>query len=282
MTRGDVRVSGALAILFVLTQARTAAGWGPAGHALVTRAALAASDGLPPWFRDAGDALVELSNAPDRWREIEERVPALGARRSDHFFDLDEWGDAPLPPDRWAYVELAPQKRLRPAGVGFLPFALLEQYGELLSAFRDARAGRAGGREAALAAAGVLAHLAGDAAVPLHVTRHHHGWLGPDPEDFTRAGEVHHWFESVLVERAGAAEVRAGTQAGHELGDVPGAVRAMLDDSLAQVPRLYRLERDSRRTGDEAGARTLVRERLAAGATLLARLWRTAWVRSGG
>src|SRR6266852_1397040 len=223
MTRGDVRVSGALAILFVLTHARTAAGWGPAGH-------------------------------------------ALGARRSDHFFDLDEWGDAPLPPDRWAYVELAPQKRLRPAGVGFLPFALLEQYGELLSAFRDARAGRAGGREAALAAAGVLAHLAGDAAVPLHVTRHHHGWLGPDPEDFTRAGEVHHWFESVLVERAGAAEVRAGTQAGRELGDVPGAVRAMLDDSLAQVPRLYRLERESRRTGDEAGARTLVRERLAAGA----------------
>src|SRR5229473_2458401 len=83
MTRGDVRVSGALAILFVLTQARTAAGWGPAGHALVTRAALAASDGLPPWFRDAGDALVELSNAPDRWREIEERAPDApeGARR---------------------------------------------------------------------------------------------------------------------------------------------------------------------------------------------------------
>ena len=59
--------------------------------------------------------------------------------------------------------------------------------------------------------------------------------------------------------------------------DVPGAVQALLADSLAQVPRLYRLERESRR----ADARVLVRERLAAGATLLARLWRTAWVRSG-
>ena len=60
------------------------------------------------------------------------------------------------------------------------------------------------------------------------------------------------------------------------------AVQALLADSLAQVPRLYRLERESRRTGDDAGARELVRERLAAGATLLARLWRTAWVRSRG
>ena len=78
------------------------------------------------------------------------------------------------------------------------------------------------------------------------------------------------------------AEVRAAREASRALGDVPGAVHALLGDSLAQVPRLYRLERESRRTHDDADARALVRERLAAGATLLARLWRTAWVRSGG
>ena len=58
MTRGDVRVSCTLAILLLLALARVAAGWGPEGHVIVTRAALAASDGLPPWFRDAGDALA--------------------------------------------------------------------------------------------------------------------------------------------------------------------------------------------------------------------------------
>src|SRR5438552_4076327 len=142
MTRRDVRVSCALAILLLLALARAAAAWGPEGHVIVTRAALAASDGLPPWFRDAGDALAELSNGPDRWREAEEAARALGG--------------------------------------------------------------------------------------------------------------------------------------------VPGAVHALLGDSLAQVPRLYRLGRESRRTHDDADARALVRERLAAGATLLARLWRTAWVRSGG
>src|SRR5438445_433076 len=56
MTRAGVRVGCGLAILLVLALSRAAAGWGPEGHAIVTRAALAASDGLPPWFRDAGDA----------------------------------------------------------------------------------------------------------------------------------------------------------------------------------------------------------------------------------
>src|SRR3989441_13311795 len=93
MTRGDVRVSGVLAILLLLTLSGAAAGWGPEGHAIVTRAALAASDGLPRWFREAGDALAELSNAPDRWREVEKDAPALAARSPDHFFDLDVWGE---------------------------------------------------------------------------------------------------------------------------------------------------------------------------------------------
>src|SRR5213592_961039 len=253
MTRGDVRMSGVLAILLLLTLSGAAAGWGPEGHVIVTRTALAASDGLPRWFREAGDALAELSNAPDRWREAEKDAPALAARGPDHFFDLDVWGDEPLPPERWGYVARAVRRRLSPAAVGFLPFAIGEEYGVLLTAFRDVRSGRPGAREGALAAAGVLAHLAGDAAVPLHATRHHHGWVGPNPEGFTRTGEIHAWFESTLVARVEPAEVRATPEAARALGDVADAVQALLADSLAQVPRLYRLERESRRTGDDAG-----------------------------
>src|SRR5881296_4085994 len=159
MTRGAVRVSGVLAILLLLTLSGAAAGWGPEGHVIVTRAALGAGDGLPRWFREAGDALAELSNAPDRWREVEKGAPALAARRPDHFFDLDVWGVEPLPSERWAYVARAARRRLSAPAIGFLPFAIGEECGVLLSAFRDVQAGRAGGREAALAAAGVLAHL---------------------------------------------------------------------------------------------------------------------------
>jgi hypothetical protein len=282
MTHPDARVGGTLIILFVLTMAPAAFAWGPEGHAIVVRIALDGEERLPPWFREASAALGALANAPDRWRELERSVPALGALGADHFFDVDDWGDEQLPPDRWAYVARAARRRLHPEKIGFLPFAILERYGELLGAFRDVQAGRPGGREAALATAGVLAHLVGDAAVPLHVTRHHHGWVGPNPEGFTRASTVHAWFESTLVTRLDPAVIPREPEAERTLGDVPGAVRALLADSLAQVPRLYRVERESRRSGDDGPARELVRERLEAGATLLARLWRTAWVRSGG
>src|SRR5436305_12655507 len=85
MTRGDVRVSGVLAILLLLTLSGAAAGWGPEGHVIVTRTALAASDGLPRWFREAGDAHAELSNEPARWREEEKGATAYGALNTDHF-----------------------------------------------------------------------------------------------------------------------------------------------------------------------------------------------------
>src|SRR5690348_9716261 len=71
MTRGAVRVNLALAIFGVLMAPTPASCWGPAGHAIVARAALAACDDLPAWFRGAEDALADLANAPDRWREAE-------------------------------------------------------------------------------------------------------------------------------------------------------------------------------------------------------------------
>jgi hypothetical protein len=280
MTPSGLCLETLLAILLVLARSSPAPAWGSAGHAVVVRAALAASEELPLWFREAGVALAALSNAPDRWRDEERVVPALIARRPDHFFDLDVWGTEPLPADRWAYVGRAERRRLRPETVGLLPFALQEECGVLQSAFRDARAGQPGAQAAALAAAGIVAHLAGDAAVPLHASRNHHGWVGPNPRGFTRDAAVHGWFESELVTRVEGTAVDAGAEAGQALASVPSAVHAALVDSLAQVPRLYELERRARVEGDDSGARALVRERLAAGATLLARLWCTAWVRS--
>jgi hypothetical protein len=255
--------------------ATSALGWGGDGHALVVRAALASPADLPPWFRDAGGRLAALANAPDRWRALDDAVPELAARGPDHFFDLDVWGREPLPRDRWAYVHRAAARRLAPERIGFLPYAALEQYGILVSAFRDARAGVEGARDEALVAAGVVAHLVGDAAVPLHATRHHHGWVGRNPEGFTRHAGVHQWFETTVVRDVRGDDVRAGNQAGDGLSDVRGAVETMLASSLAAVPDLYRAERGQAKRPD--AARGLARARLAAGATLLAQIWQAAW-----
>jgi len=270
------------AAIVVLGHPPCSVAWGARGHALVVRAATNASEELPQWFRTAEASLVELANAPDRWRREVESLPSLAARDPDHFFALDDWTDEPLPADRWAFVRRAQQRHVLPDKIGLLPYALLEQYGILRSAFRAARAGRPGGREEALVAAGVVAHLAGDAAVPLHATRHHHGWVGPNPRRFTRDPGVHHWFETELVARIDVASLTLGAEAGTPLPDVAAAVRAALSDSLARVPDLYALERSRTSEGGVARARELTRQRLVVGATLVARVWQTAWVESGG
>lgn len=251
--------------------------WGPRGHVLVTRGALSAAASLPSWFREAERALVELSIAADRWKELEDEVPALRARAADHFFELDLWGAGALPTDRWAYVRETQRRRLEADDIGFLPFALLEEYGMLVSAFREARGGRPGAREQAITGAGMIAHLAGDAVVPLHATRHHDGWVGDNPRGFRRARGVHRWFESEIVDRDDASWLGVRPGSVGPATDVRREIMATIETSLAAVPRLYEAEQRAHRSGNDAEARVLVRERAAAGAALVAALWQAAW-----
>jgi hypothetical protein len=274
MTRGFM---GGVLLLVLVALASDARAWGPRGHVLVTRGAVSAAGELPPWFRDAQRALVELSIAADRWKELEDEVPALRALAPDHYFDLDIWGAPPLPADRWGYVREAERRRLEPSQIGFLPFALLEQYGMLVSAFREARGGRPGAREQSLTAAGMIAHLAGDAVVPLHATKHHDGWVGDNPRGFRRARGIHRWFESELVEHDDAAWLGVPPGSVGASADVRKDVVATIEASLALVPRLYEAELRSHRSRDDSAARALVRERAAAGAVLVAAIWQAAW-----
>jgi len=274
MTRGTM--GGAL-LLVVLVVASDARAWGPRGHVLVTRGAVSAASALPPWFRDAERALVELSISADRWRSIERQVPALRALAPDHFFDLDIWGASSLPNERWGYVREAERRRLEPSQIGFLPFALLEQYGMLISGFREARRGRPGAREESLTAAGTIAHLAGDAVVPLHATKHHDGWVGENPRGFRRARGIHRWFESELVGRHDVAWLGVPPGSVGASKDVRRDVIGTIEASLALVPRLYEAELRAHRSGDDSAARALVRERAAAGAVLVAAIWQAAW-----
>src|SRR6185436_364951 len=79
---------------------------------------------------------------------------------------------------------------------GFLPYAIDEHYDKLRSSFNTLRvleavndparaAARGQARENVIYEMGILSHLVGDATQPLHTTRHHHGWVGPNPNGFT-------------------------------------------------------------------------------------------------
>lgn len=269
-----------LALAHAAAPARARA-WGPRGHALVTRAAVDAAAGLPAWFREAEAALVELSIAPDRRRRLETVVPALRGRAPEHYFELDLWGGGTLPADRWRFLREAQRRRLDVEDVGILPYALLEEYGILASAFGDHRAGRPGAREDALVTAGTIAHLAADAAVPLHATRHHDGWVGDNPRGFRRSRGVHRWFETDMVPRRDPSWLGLRPRSVGPAADVRGDLLALLAASLEAVPRVYEAERSAHRARDRGPAEALVRERAAAGARLLASIWGAAWEESG-
>ena len=46
---------------------------------------------------------------------------------------------------------------------------------------------------------GILAHFVGDAAQPLHTTKHHHGWKGDNPNGYTTENSIHAYIDGGVI-----------------------------------------------------------------------------------
>jgi hypothetical protein len=277
--------------------------WGPKGHTMI---AVAAITGLPsgmPAFVYDSTTIGYLANEPDRWRGRD--IAALSAVNApDHFLDLEPVAFLPvLPGDRYRFMAALERRAaelrasgherqaaaLRPARVGFQPYATIEAFQRLVRAFQEYRAAGAQHRSTrpmqveALMAMGVLAHFVGDGAQPLHTTVNYNGWVEANPEGFTTSHRLHAAFESQFVDQAIPAAALKGKLQPAVL--VPHPFRdyvKYLKATHAQVLPLYQLEKvgafDGRGT---APGRAFVIARLASGAQMLADLYYTAWVVSG-
>ena len=302
--RVPVPLVSAAAILGVLAAAYpdragapAPAPWGYAGHQMAARAAVAAlPPEMPAFFRAAGPQLVYLNPEPDRWRVREQREMDQ-AFQYDHYVDLENVPEGALDaPDRFSYL-----RRLYRAGLerpereaGFLPYRIVELYQRTVNGWRMWRATRGPEQrewieERIVNDAGIMGHFVADASQPHHTTIHFNGWDRdtPNPEGFTRDNEFHARFERHFVE----AHVSYADLAGHMPAGAPasvgGAVRqAVLDhimEAHALVETLYRLDRDVGFDPERPAApaaRDFAAERLAAGASMLASLWWSAWVES--
>ena len=130
--------------------------------------------------------------------------------------------------------------------------------------------------------AGWLGHYVADGSQPLHASVHYDGWTGPNPNGYVTAHGIHSQFETKFVkdnftERGFADDVHEATQ----LKDPRADYIAYLKESNSLVESLYKLEK----TGAFADkgtpeGREFVKQRLAAGAQMLANLWYTAWMES--
>lgn len=293
-----------LALLLVLPPPAAFAWW-DLGHIQINRVALAKLPAdVPAFLRNAADAVAYLGPEPDRWRVTSLEFALSKSQAPDHFLNMEMLeGLGPLPEDRFQFYRLLNEKRLKdqaagikppggeelyPEVVGTQPYIMMEVYGRLKAAFREYRHALRDQKPTApieatiIQYAGWLGHYVGDAAQPLHTTIHYNGWVGANPHAFTTDKQTHGNFEGVFVQNnidrlQFDGLVHAPARLDHPFADY----QKFLRDSNALVVPLYELEKAGgfRDKGTPEGVE-FVRQRLAAGAQMLANVWYTAWLES--
>ena len=318
-----------LLLPLALGAAGAARGWDYAGHRIVNQLGLAALPAdFPAFVREPANAerIAFLAGEPDRWRSAPD-LPLRQYNGLDHYFDFEQLADAGLDPatvsslryefaaqfaaGRAAHPEKFPaiDPAKNPEHVrewpGFAPWAITEYYGKLKAAFSYLKAYEEAGTPEEIANAqadivylmGVMGHYVGDCAQPLHLTVHHNGWVGDNPQGYTTWNGFHAWVDGGIIAKAGlrAAELipqvapaRPLALAGRPEGRDP-AFAAVLDYLRAQqkfVEPLYALEKAGQISREKnepiaPDGRAFIASRLLAGGEMLGSVWLTAWKQAG-
>lgn len=311
----------ALALL-ALSSFQTRA-WDYEGHRVVNQLALVALPKNFPAFvftPEARERIAFLSGEPDRWRNMGDDPALSHLNGPDHYLDLEELEDygltpqtaAPLRYDLTAQLALAraanPEKfhPIDPAKnkdstrqlVGFAPWAITEYCGKLRSGFSYLKAYQDyGGTPEEIANAqasiiyimGVMGHFVGDCAQPLHVTKHHHGWVGENPNGYATNSSIHSWIDGGFFKKAGGVKaeplvgkIKPAKIVGDPLKphDLFQQVMAYLQETQKFVEPLYQLNKDGKLTPENeksSEGRAFLEEQLVKGGQMLGDLWYSAW-----
>jgi hypothetical protein len=288
----------------LLGTATPAAAWGMRAHAAIDRAALAGlpADG-PVFLQGHADFVAELAVLPDLWR-----LPA------DPFSKLDEDPNHGWFREQFAFMKSPPRsrheflialldkqrtatdktsddaRRTNVRWTGTMPYAIMETYGRLVSGMRWHRRLQAIGADPrhidqALAFDVIrLGHYIGDGAQPLHASIHSDGWRGDNPRGYTTDRSIHGRFETQFVEMIALTEhdvARGMPVLARQRGDLFETVLAFLDDSAANMERVYQLEQQGAFSNpNSTDARALVHARTGTGAAMLRDLLHRAWLES--
>ncbi len=304
-----------LSVALVTMPASPALAWGALGHRIVNGAAIRAlPDAIPAFLRSssAHDEIALLGPEADRIKGAGDPLDDDDnpAHYVDALDDLTIDGAVrlnALPKDREAYD--AALRTASPSSdqyrQGYLPYSIADGWQHVVRDLAYWRVDVAGTTKAATADdraffafdrsvrealtlrdVGYWGHFVADASQPLHVSVHFNGWNGKqfgNPQNFSESRTVHARFETALV-RAVATEDLVFARV--------GAPRVSRDPLLAQVgaylattesfvPAVYRLEAAGGIDAASPAARTLVLDRLAAGAAEMRDLIVEAWAASG-
>jgi hypothetical protein len=309
--------------LLVLAPPPAARAWDYEGHRAVNLIALAAlPTNFPAFVRtpEARERIAFLGGEPDRWRNIADDMSLSHCNGPDHYLDLEELEDYDLTPatapalrydlaGKLAIVRTAHPERFAPIDplknrdhtrelVGFAPWAIAENCGKLRSGFSYLRAYQEyGGTPEEIANAqaniiyimGVMGHFVGDGAQPLHVTKHHHGWVGPNPKGYATNSSFHAWIDGGFYRKMGGINVEAlagkitpARIVGDPLkpDDLFRRMMGYLEETLTRVEPLYQLDKDRKLTPEDPKSgegREFLDAQLVRGGQMLGNLWFSAW-----
>ena len=317
-----------VALLF--TAALDVRAWDYAGHRIVNELALA---GLPADFPafvktpEASARIAFLAGEPDRWRNISD-LPLKHDNGPDHYLDMEDLEDVGIPleklsefryvfaaqlsaaraahPEKFAAINPDKNKDRTRELIGFLPWAIAENYGKLKSAFTYLKTYEQYGTPEEVSNAqanvlyimGVMGHYVGDGSQPLHTTKHHNGWVGDNPNRYTTWARFHAWIDGGYIEKIKltGADLLKSAKPAHIL-ETPAATSAsdrdpVFSDVLAylsathdRVEPLYKLDQTGALKPDapdspDAPGRAFIGEQLLRGGEMLSSLWLTAYRRA--
>jgi len=275
-----LRQIGKLAAVAALASAFSAPafGWGFEGHRIITEAAIERMpEPLRAFLLARRKEVVEQCLVPDsvlKGKDPRERMK--------HYINIEDLESEPfssLPASAADAEKRWGRKRLEKAGL--LPWAIQDALGDLQRAFASGDAGEI------VVRAGYLAHYAGDAHEPLHLTKNFDGRA-------TCNTGIHSAFETFLVERyaaryrkgiaKGAAEVRA-------LPEPFEATIGWMRESYPLVAEVLEADKSAMRSVKTNGsdyyrsldrsAGAIAQSRMSAAANAVGSLWLTAWERAG-
>jgi hypothetical protein len=315
----------ALALLaFLQLGIQLAQAWDYEGHRVVNQLALASLPANFPAFVHepaAAERIGFLAGEMDRWRNTP-NLPLKHYSFPDHYIDMEELANYGLKPEmltvfRYDFVaQLALIRQAHPdkfpepdAGanqdhtrglIGLLPWAVAESVGKLKSGFSYLKAYEEAGTPEEIANAqanviyvmGVMGHLVGDAAQPLHTTIHHHGWVGDNPHNYTTSRGFHSWIDGGFFGKTGGANLqelksRLRTAQTVSINGRPAkpeetfqvAVLFLVEQNK-QVEPLYQLEKDGKLSGEgEKGleGKAFLEGQLLRAGQMLGDFWYSAW-----
>lgn len=271
-----------LSVLFVILPPTQAQAWWEKGHHMIAANAVEVLPAdMPGFFKAGAAALVRLSSQPDRWKEFGTELRR--AENPEHYLDHEKLTDNPVKlgfyPDRYAALNAIYKMGETPAGVGMLPYRLLEDFQKLRGAFAQYRRNPEDPniQQEILVYAGLLAHYAGDTSQPLHMTVHFDGRVDAQGRVIKAKG-IHARFEGAFVDKFVApADCRPYVRTPVVYQDLYGAIREAFATSFAEIDRVYQLDETGLLETPDAATRTFVQQRLAHGSSFLASLWYTAW-----